>query len=74
MEEPELFSAATIYLVVQDLNDNKPKFDKEFFVLNVMENAVPGTKIGQITAHDPDSNEFGNQGLVYQIVGTGSKK
>lgn len=100
VEEPELYSSATIYLVIQDKNDNKPKvftfwirilfsknethssimnnfqlqFDKEFYTLTVSENAEPGTKVGSIVAFDPDSNEFGNEGLVYQLVGSGSKK
>jgi hypothetical protein len=31
-------------------------------------------RIGQITAEDPDSGEFGDAGLVYQLIGTGSKR
>lgn len=55
-------------------NDNKPAFSQDVFTITVSESATPGTNIGTITATDPDSNEFGNEGLIYQLVGTGNKK
>ncbi|CAL8113890.1 unnamed protein product [Orchesella dallaii] len=73
-DEPELFSTATVIVSTVDENDNKPMFDRDVYSIMVPESAKPGTKIGQITAEDPDSNEFGKEGLVYQVVGTGYKK
>lgn len=52
----------------------RPSFEREVYSIVVQESAKPGDKIGQITADDPDSNEFGKDGLIYQVVGTGHKK
>ncbi|XP_021944400.1 cadherin-87A [Folsomia candida] len=73
-DEPELFSTATVTIVTLDENDNRPKFDRDVYQISIPESTKPGTKIGEITAEDPDSNEFGNEGLIYQIIGTGSKR
>jgi hypothetical protein len=43
-------------------------------MISIPESTKSGSKIGQITAEDPDSKEFGDAGLVYQLVGSGSKK
>lgn len=52
----------------------RPMFEREVYSIVVQESAKPGEKIGQIIAEDPDSNEYGEEGVVYQLVGTGSKK
>lgn len=53
---------------------SRPAFDRDVYSIMVQESAKSGDKIGQIQAEDPDSNEFGREGLIYQLVGTGSKK
>lgn len=72
-DEPALYSTATVTIETIDMNDNRPKFAKDVYNMEVSEAAPPGTKIGQIVAHDPDAEEFGDAGLVYQLFGSQHK-
>ncbi|CAG7728421.1 unnamed protein product [Allacma fusca] len=74
VEEPQLFSTSTIIVGINDLNDNSPVFEKPVYTLTIPESSKPGTRIGSIIAQDPDSKEFGTEGIMYQLVGSGSKK
>ncbi|XP_012860621.1 cadherin-1 [Echinops telfairi] len=57
-----------IVITVTDQNDNKPIFTQEVFEGSVMEGAVPGTPVMQVTATDADDdvNTY-NAAIVYTI-------
>jgi len=54
--EPPLSSTATLTLIVEDLNDERPRFERRSYYLNVSENCPPGTSIGRVVALDPDAS------------------
>ncbi|KAK7882192.1 hypothetical protein WMY93_028366 [Mugilogobius chulae] len=43
--KPSLSSTAVVNIVLQDINDNEPAFDKNFYNVSVKEDAAPGTCI-----------------------------
>nr|XP_003417088.1 cadherin-1 [Loxodonta africana] len=57
-----------IVITVTDQNDNKPVFTQAVFQGSVMEGAVPGTSVMQVTATDADDdvNTY-NAAIVYTI-------
>ncbi|KAM9192253.1 cadherin-1 isoform 1-T1 [Dugong dugon] len=57
-----------IVITVTDQNDNKPIFTQDVFKGSVMEGAVPGTSVMQVTATDADDdvNTY-NAAIVYTI-------
>ncbi|XP_022367183.1 cadherin-1 isoform X2 [Enhydra lutris kenyoni] len=58
-----------IVITVTDQNDNKPEFTQEVFEGSVMEGALPGTSVMQVTATDADDdvNTY-NAAIAYRIV------
>lgn len=44
---------------VIDVNDNHPQFTQSIYNVSLYENALPGTKLVQVEATDPDSGIFG---------------
>nr|XP_057933071.1 cadherin EGF LAG seven-pass G-type receptor 1 isoform X1 [Doryrhamphus excisus] len=63
---PPLKAAVPIHVVVQDINDNAPVFEKDELFIDVKENSAVGSVIARITATDPD--EGTNAQIMYQIV------
>uniref|UniRef100_A0A669E8W2 Cadherin EGF LAG seven-pass G-type receptor 1a n=1 Tax=Oreochromis niloticus TaxID=8128 RepID=A0A669E8W2_ORENI len=63
---PPLKAAVSIHIVVQDINDNAPVFEKDELFIDVQENSPVGSVVAQITATDPD--EGTNAQIMYQIV------
>uniref|UniRef100_A0A8D0AXG8 Cadherin EGF LAG seven-pass G-type receptor 1 n=1 Tax=Sander lucioperca TaxID=283035 RepID=A0A8D0AXG8_SANLU len=63
---PPLKSAVPIHVVVQDINDNAPVFEKDELFIDVEENSPVGSVVARITATDPD--EGTNAQIMYQIV------
>jgi hypothetical protein len=62
---PPQSSTATVFLSVQDVNDNSPEFyPQQYFVL-VNENTPVGTSLLQVTARDQDEGE--NAALRFSI-------
>ncbi|XP_068174112.1 protocadherin-16-like [Antennarius striatus] len=55
-----LSSTAVVNIVLQDINDNEPAFEKNFYNVSVKENSAPGTCILEVTAVDADSGSFGS--------------
>ncbi|XP_010960832.2 cadherin-1 isoform X1 [Camelus bactrianus] len=58
-----------IVITVTDQNDNKPEFTQEVFKGSVMEGALPGTSVMQVTATDADDdvNTY-NAAIGYSII------
>lgn len=71
---PKLSSTATVTVEVTDENDNPPQFDREVLTASVTETASPGTVIATFTATDRDSGHYGEDGIVYQLIGDGADK
>lgn len=63
---PPLKASVPIHVVVQDINDNAPVFEKDVLVIDVEENSLVGSVVARITATDPD--EGSNAQIMYQIV------
>uniref|UniRef100_G3Q5I8 Cadherin EGF LAG seven-pass G-type receptor 1a n=1 Tax=Gasterosteus aculeatus aculeatus TaxID=481459 RepID=G3Q5I8_GASAC len=63
---PPLKAAVVIHVVVQDINDNAPVFEKDELFIDVEENSQVGSIVARISATDPD--EGTNAQIMYQIV------
>ncbi|XP_068128024.1 protocadherin gamma-B1-like [Hyperolius riggenbachi] len=63
---PQLSTNKTIKLIISDVNDNSPVFDKVNYVVYVNENNLQGTSIHSIHATDHDINE--NSKISYSIL------
>ncbi|XP_075795916.1 B-cadherin-like [Pelodiscus sinensis] len=58
-----------IIITVTDQNDNKPQFTQELFKGSVLEGALPGTSVMQVTATDADDAiETYNGVIAYSIL------
>jgi len=55
---PQLTSTAQIFVNVININDNSPQFNETEYRLNVNENAIKGTSIGFVHAHDADEGNY----------------
>ncbi|XP_069758035.1 cadherin-15 [Narcine bancroftii] len=58
-------------IIVIDQNDNRPTFDQQCFIGQVLEGAAPGTLVMQVAASDADDPQTDNAALGYSIVGDG---
>ncbi len=56
--DPALSSSAIINVIILDANDEPPKFTRDVFVFNIMENEPVGIEVGQVVAEDADSAPF----------------
>ena len=61
------FSSSTVKIVVTDVNDNKPDFEKPFYTFNIFEDSKVGIAIGSVKALDSD--EGINAQVSYYIIG-----
>ncbi|XP_039337149.1 cadherin-23 isoform X14 [Mauremys reevesii] len=61
---PPLSGTATINILVADVNDYRPEFINPIQTVSVLESAVPGTIIAEVTAIDRDLNPR----LEYYII------
>ena len=58
---PPRTGSALVSVIIEDLNDETPKFNEETYFFSVKENLEPGTSIGTLFATDKDDtpyNEF----------------
>uniref|UniRef100_A0A8C5PI91 Cadherin domain-containing protein n=1 Tax=Leptobrachium leishanense TaxID=445787 RepID=A0A8C5PI91_9ANUR len=62
---PQLLTKKVIQIVISDVNDNPPFFDKLNYIVYVSENNQPGTSIYRIQASDLDSEK--NARIAYSI-------
>ncbi|XP_065199853.1 cadherin-87A [Planococcus citri] len=67
-------STSTITVEVLDVNDNAPKFENSAYKATVNESALPGTIVTTITASDRDSDIYGKNSIVYELVGDGADR
>ncbi|XP_066504787.1 protocadherin Fat 2 [Hoplias malabaricus] len=60
-EDPQLISIADLVVVLEDINDNPPKFVPKFYRIKVPEDAPPGTVLLWVESYDLD---LGSGGLI----------
>ncbi|KAK6486696.1 protocadherin-16-like [Huso huso] len=65
---PALSSTAVVNVVLQDINDNEPIFDSNFYNVSIKENTAAGTCFLQVTATDADGGSFGT---IFYSIGSG---
>ncbi|KAK2849140.1 hypothetical protein Q5P01_008974 [Channa striata] len=64
---PRLSSTRVFNVQISDVNDNAPRFLEPIIKIYVKENGPIGSRIGTITANDPDVNE--NAKVTYSLDG-----
>ncbi|KAF5896914.1 protocadherin-20-like [Clarias magur] len=55
-----------ITVVVEDVNDNAPEFEKTYYQVEIMENNKPDTSLVQVSAFDADSQLYGK--VSYRLI------
>ncbi|CAL8330612.1 unnamed protein product [Merluccius merluccius] len=68
---PPLNSSTVIMVTVTDVNDNAPVFVNTEYHAQVSEDSLAGTRLVQVSAHDPD---LGVNGLVHYEIISGNGK
>lgn len=53
---PVQIASDILTIIVQDENDNNPKFRKSFYKTSITENSKPGMHIDTVIADDADKN------------------
>lgn len=61
------YGYTTVYVTLEDVNDNPPRFTQERYVSSVWEGSVRGTYVTQISAMDDDTGV--NSRITYSIIG-----
>lgn len=51
-----LSASAAVVILVEDVNDNPPVFDEEFYRVSLSENITAGTRVVQVIPH-PSSHQ-----------------
>ncbi|XP_022539774.2 protocadherin Fat 2 [Astyanax mexicanus] len=68
-EDPQLISMAELVVVLEDINDNPPKFVPKFYRIKVPEDAPQGTVLLWVESHDLD---LGSGGLISYNLESGT--
>uniref|UniRef100_A0A3Q2DJZ9 Cadherin EGF LAG seven-pass G-type receptor 2 n=1 Tax=Cyprinodon variegatus TaxID=28743 RepID=A0A3Q2DJZ9_CYPVA len=64
-------ATATVYIMVEDDNDNAPQFSEKRYVVQVPEDMTPNTEILQVTATDQDR---GSNAVVHFSIMSGNTR
>lgn len=64
-------ATATVYITVEDENDNYPQFSEKRYIVQVPENVAVNTKVAQVEATDRDE---GNNAKVHYSIISGNVK
>ncbi|XP_056129029.1 cadherin EGF LAG seven-pass G-type receptor 2 [Lampris incognitus] len=64
-------ATATVYILVEDDNDNAPQFSEKRYVVQVPEDMAPNTEILQVTATDQDR---GSNAVVHFSIMSGNTR
>ncbi|XP_068705618.1 cadherin-23-like isoform X2 [Montipora foliosa] len=62
-----LESNATVQVIINDVNDNPPRFERSTYNVSLRENAFPRTEVAAVSATDPDLGAHGQ--FRYSIEG-----
>lgn len=63
---PAATASTSVLVTVLDDNDNDPRFERDFYGFELLENLPSGTLVGSVSASDPDLGK--NSLLRYAIV------
>ncbi|XP_077993211.1 protocadherin Fat 4-like [Glandiceps talaboti] len=63
---PVLEATVNVVVMIMDVNDNVPKFDRQFYNVHIFEEMVLNHEVRTITATDPDKDENGS--IIYSIT------
>ncbi|XP_077166933.1 protocadherin beta-15-like isoform X19 [Paroedura picta] len=63
---PRLTSIRIINVLITDVNDNAPVFDKTLYKVKLLENNIPGLLMGLVHANDLDTER--NAKLIYSLL------
>ncbi|XP_067673629.1 cadherin-87A-like [Haliotis asinina] len=69
-----LTGTATVTVNVLDVNDNIPLFTQAEYYQRIPETTNVGSSVVDISVSDPDSNDYGVAGVIYNLVGNGAEK
>ena len=61
-------SRASVTVHLRDRNDNSPEFSKDRYVVEIPEDASPGTTVAWVRAVDRDSGLLGSEGIRYTRI------
>lgn len=67
---PSLSTTLNFTLIILDENDNAPKFDKEYYSINISETVPINTKLLHFHAIDYDEENTTNSQIEYQFTNT----
>ena len=65
---PSLSDVCSVYVYVDDVNDNSPTFSQATYTTRVNANTSPGTGIIAVVATDADAGTLGTAGITYSIT------
>ena len=65
---PPLSDVCSVYVYVDDVNDNSPTFTQSRYTTTVSANTPPRAGIIAVHATDPDAGSFGTAGITYAIT------
>lgn len=57
-----------VHIYVEDVNDNPPMFDRNYYEVNIPENKAIGYPVIQVRATDPDTGSGGVVRYSFQNV------
>ena len=60
-------SQTVVHVTVADANDNAPRFSRDVYEFEVVENSAPGTSVGRVVADDADDGANGR--VQYRLQG-----
>lgn len=63
---PILSDMLTLTVIIDDINDNVPRFERKSYIFNVKESSKPGTNIGLLSASDSDQGR--NAFITYELI------
>ncbi|VDK84946.1 unnamed protein product [Litomosoides sigmodontis] len=64
-------SRTALRIVVEDVNDNAPQFEEQFYLINIAKDVELGSSIAKIRANDPDTGLAGT--IRYELAANSVK-
>lgn len=64
-------SRTALRIVVEDVNDNAPQFEEQFYLINIAKDVELGSTIAKIRANDPDTGLAGT--VRYELAANSVK-
>ena len=55
MDKEGLFGTTVVRVIIDDVNDNDPYFERDFYNMEIPWDAFVGSSVGRVVAIDPDT-------------------